>query len=322
MADLRALLEMRQASPLSFSHDGESLLVGSDVPGTRQLYVVPARGGELRQLTQFDEPVVRAVPPRRPHPAREGRRRERADAAVPVAPSRREAEPLVVDPRFIHASPHVGRDGTLLAYSTNRRNGTTSTSSRATCARGEEQAFELGGWCDVAAISPDGRWIAAERARRAHAATRDIFLLDVATRRGRARDAARGRRRVRLPARGCPTGPAFLAPTNAGRDTFAIGRFDVASRSWSVVLESEWDLDCAADEAGRSVLVGVERGRLLAARASRPARRSSCARRCRCRGAASSSSRCSPATARCSRSRSRRRRSRSTSTSTTSTRTS
>ena len=36
MADLRALLEMRQAVPLAFSPDGARLLVGSNVPGTQQ----------------------------------------------------------------------------------------------------------------------------------------------------------------------------------------------------------------------------------------------------------------------------------------------
>ena len=38
MVELRALLEMRQAVPLSFSPDGERLLVASNLPGTHQLY--------------------------------------------------------------------------------------------------------------------------------------------------------------------------------------------------------------------------------------------------------------------------------------------
>ncbi|HXH97740.1 MAG TPA: hypothetical protein VNH40_11070, partial [Gaiellaceae bacterium] len=57
MTDLRALLELRQAWPLSFSADGARLLVASDVPGTRQLFLVPSRGGEPRQVTGFAEPV-------------------------------------------------------------------------------------------------------------------------------------------------------------------------------------------------------------------------------------------------------------------------
>jgi dipeptidyl aminopeptidase/acylaminoacyl peptidase len=243
MEDLRALLEMRQASPLSFSDDGERLLVHSDVPGTRQLYVVPSRGGDLRPLTHFDEPVSGQLLP-------DGRVLLEKDAG-----GNERTEPLVVDPRFIHASPHVGRKGTLLAYSTNRRNGTDFDIVARDLRTGDEQAFELGGWCDVAAISPDGRWIAAERLGE-RTGDSDIFLLDLATGEVAHATPHEGDAEYGRPA-WLPDGSAFLAPTNAGRDTFAIGRYDVASRSWSVVVESEWDLDCASDEAGRSVLVGV-----------------------------------------------------------------
>src|SRR5713101_6892811 len=115
---------MRQASPLSFSRDGSHLLVASDVPGTSQLYLVPARGGELSQLTNFDDPVSGQllddgrVLLEIDHDGNERTQLYLLDG-VPGA----EPEPLVVDPRFIHSSPHVGRDGTLLAYATNCRNG-------------------------------------------------------------------------------------------------------------------------------------------------------------------------------------------------------
>ena len=42
MVELRALLEMRQAVPLSFSPDGARLLVASNLPGTHQLYELPS----------------------------------------------------------------------------------------------------------------------------------------------------------------------------------------------------------------------------------------------------------------------------------------
>ncbi len=57
MPGLRALLELPQAWPLSFSTDGSTLLVASDLPGTRQLFLLPARGGELTQLTALPDPV-------------------------------------------------------------------------------------------------------------------------------------------------------------------------------------------------------------------------------------------------------------------------
>jgi len=254
--DLRALLEMRQASPLSFSHDGTRLLVGSDVPGTSQLHIVSVRGGELEQLTSFDDPVTGQL-------LANGRillemdqgGNERTQLYLLDAVPGATPEPLVVDPRFIHSSPRVGRAGTLLAYATNRRNGVDFDIVARDLGSGEEQTFELGGWCDVAGVSPDGRWIAAERLGD-RSGDSDLFLLDIATGEVAHATPHTGEAEYGRPA-WLPNGSALFAPTNAGRDTFSIGRYDVASRSWDIVLESRWDLDCAADEAGRSVLVGV-----------------------------------------------------------------
>jgi len=254
--DLRALLEMRQASPLSFSRDGSRLLVSSDVPGTNQLYLVPARGGELEQVTSFEDPVGG-------HLLADGRillemdegGNERTQLYLLEAAAGATPEPLVVDPRFIHASPRVGRDGTLLAYATNRRNGTDFDIVARELSSGAEQVFELGGWCDVAGISPDGRWVAAERLGE-RSGDSDLFLLDLATGEVHHATPHEGEAEYGRPA-WLPDGSSFLAPTNARHDTFVIARYEVASRSWDTVLESQWDLDCAADEAGRSVLVGA-----------------------------------------------------------------
>src|SRR5882724_11890475 len=104
MEDLRALLEMRQASPLSFSDDGRVLLIGSDVPGTRQLYSVPARGGDLQQLTQFDEPVDgQFLPDGRILLEMDAGGNERTQLYTLAAEPDAVPEPLVVDERFIHA---------------------------------------------------------------------------------------------------------------------------------------------------------------------------------------------------------------------------
>ncbi len=256
MDDLRALLEMRQASPLSFSADGSMLLVDSDVPGTRQLYSVPVRGGELRQLTRFAEPVGgQFLDDGRILLEIDAGGNERTQLYTVAAELGAVPEPLVVDERYIHSSPHVGRDGTLLAYRTNRRNGTDFDIVARDLRTGEEQVFELGGWCEVASISPGGRFIAAERLGE-RTGDSDIFLLDVVSGEVAHATPHEGDAEYGRPA-WLPDGTAFLAPTNAGRDTFAISRFDIASRSWSVVLESAWDLDCATDDVGRSVLVGI-----------------------------------------------------------------
>src|SRR6202035_5524502 len=57
VGDLRTLLELRQAYPLSWSRDGSWLLVAPALSGTRQLSRLRLDGGQLEQLTSYDEPV-------------------------------------------------------------------------------------------------------------------------------------------------------------------------------------------------------------------------------------------------------------------------
>ena len=245
---------MRQALPLSFSADGSTLLVGSNVPGTQQLYAVPSRGGELVQLTDFAEPVSgQFLPDGRILLEMDERGNERTQLYLLDAEPGAEPESLVVDPRFNHEMPRVGRKGTLLAYATNRRNGRDFDVVARTLPGGEEGSFEIGGWCDVASISPDGRWLVVSRVGE-RAADNDLFLLALDT--GEVEhvtphdDDAAYYRAVWL-----PDSSGFHSAMNDGRDTYAIARFELASRRWETVVESDWDLECAGDVAGRSLLV-------------------------------------------------------------------
>ena len=179
--ELRALLEMRQALPLSFSDDGSSLLVASNVSGTQQLQLVPPRGGELRPLTDFAEPVSgQFLPDGRILLEMDERGNERTQLYLLDAEPGAEPVPLVVDPRFMHDTPHVGRGGALIAYRTNRRNGRDFDVVARTLPGGEERSLELGGWCAVAGISPDGRWIVVEQLGE-RASDSDLFLWEVDT---------------------------------------------------------------------------------------------------------------------------------------------
>ena len=250
MLDLRALLEMRQALPLSFSDDGSTLLVASNAPGTQQLFLLPARGGTLTQLTEFDEPVNgRFLPDGRILLEMDERGNERTQLYV----FEREPEPLVVDPRFKHDTPRVSRDGTLLAYATNRRNGVDFDVVARTLAGGEERVFEIGGYAAVDSVSPNGGWIAVEKLG-ARSGDGDLFLFAPAT--GETVHVTPHELEAEWYSTAwLPDSSGFFAATNDGRDTFAIARFEISSARWRTVVESEWDLDCVADEAGRSLLV-------------------------------------------------------------------
>ena len=252
MANLRSLLELRQSWPLAFSADGSELLISSNRPGTRQLFVVPAEGGELQQLTALPEPVDGTLlPDGRLLLAVDEGGNERTQlyllerGGVP--------EPLVVDPRFNHWTPVVSREGSLLAYATNRGNGRDFEVVARQLGSGEERTFDLRGYLAVHSISPDGRWIVAERLGEL-AGDSDLFLLDVET--GAVVHATPHEGTAEYTTSSwLPDSSGLYAATNAFGEFRSLARYDLAGGEWEVVLEAEWDLDCALDDAGRSLLV-------------------------------------------------------------------
>ena len=218
-----------------------------DLSGTRQLYRLPLDTGELEQLTNYAEPVDgQLLPDDRLLLEIDEGGNERTQLYL-------DGEPLVVDPRYIHRSPHVSRDGVLLAYSTNRRNGVDFDVVVRRLDSGEERSFELGGLCAAGEISPDGRWVVAGQLGEASGDS-NLFLLGVES--GEIVHITPHEVAAEyLTPVWSADGSSLYAAMNADRDTFAIARYGVAANAWETVRESKWDLYCFGDEDGRRLLV-------------------------------------------------------------------
>ena len=218
-----------------------------DLSGTRQLYRLPLDTGELEQLTNYAEPVDgQLLPDDRLLLEIDEGGNERTQLYL-------DGEPLVVDPRYIHRSPHVSRDGVLLAYSTNRRNGVDFDVVVRRLDSGEERSFELGGLCAAGEISLDGRWVVAGQLGEASGDS-NLFLLGVES--GEIVHITPHEVAAEyLTPVWSADGSSLYAAMNADRDTFAIARYGVAANGWETVRESKWDLYCFGDEDGRRLLV-------------------------------------------------------------------
>jgi dipeptidyl aminopeptidase/acylaminoacyl peptidase len=253
---LRELLEMRTAVPADLRADASSALVTSDLGGTMQLYLKRPGEGGLVQLTDLRDPVGGFFLPasgrillQMDEGGNELEQLYVLDAEPGAAP-----QPLVVEPGYFHRTPAASRDGRLLAYTSNRRNGVDfDVYARELDSGGERLVFAPGGWCDVAGFSPDGSLLAVLVATE-RSGDNDLHLVDVESGESFSAVPHDDDSEVGPPA-WLPEGDAFLFATSVGRDTVAIARYVLAGRIWSYVIEAERDLRCAIDEAGRTLLV-------------------------------------------------------------------
>ncbi|TMC48952.1 MAG: S9 family peptidase [Chloroflexi bacterium] len=252
---LRAFLEIPASHALDVGTDGADVLVASNRSGTMQLYRVPVDGGDPVQLTDLPEPVSGRLVPgssqvvvSMDHGGDERHQLYRLDEPMG------ELRDLVVDHDHIHRLGGLSRDGRLLSYATNRRNGVDFDVVVRDLRDGSERVvFDRGGWCEAGGFSPDARFVTVGVATD-RAMDNQLYVCDLA---GGAvihlsphEDEAIFEEPAWLPG-----GGAVLMATDSGRDTMSLARFDLASGSWSYAFEVGWECSCWIDAAGRRLLV-------------------------------------------------------------------
>lgn len=288
-ADIRDYLEIRTAAPSGWSPDGSKLLISSNLTGTAQVHRLDGADGAadvpaeaLVRLTDLAEPIGAGYLPADPTGAgrdvlllatdRGGDERHQLYTAgdtrdTPIT-RREQLEPLVVDEAFIHRPGGVTRDGSRLAYATNRGDGVAFDTWVRDLVSGEERVvYASGGWTSPAGFSPDGRYLAVSELTLLAGDNR-VVLLDleapgpdpIGPGDGRAVELAPHDTAATVGAP-CwlPDGSAFFFATDVGRDFVGIAR-GTPDGSWEYVVEHGWDAGCAVDWSGRHLLVAWNEG--------------------------------------------------------------
>ena len=230
-----AVLADVEAGPGPF----ERLLVRSDLTGTMQLYeLTPAQ--ELTPLTVLPEPVANAVyVPGRCRAAievdRGGDERYQLylvdlDGAeeVPVGDLQR-LTAVTDDPRYVHELAGSARDGSLLAYLSNRGNGVDFDVWLFDLVSGEHRClYAEGGWCAPGSgFSPDGRWLSVLRPGP-RPLDMDLLLIEVRT--GEVRTVLAHTDEAALVGAPAWAGPGtFFVSSNVGAEFAAVMRYEVGT---------------------------------------------------------------------------------------------
>lgn len=256
--DIRDYLEIRTARPSNFSPDGTKVLVQSNLTGTAQLFVVGREGGDMRQLTTFDDSVAGAYLPTSDEVvlAMSAGGSERQQLSV-IADEGADLRPLVHDPESIHRLGGASRDGALIAYASNARNGVDFDVYVIPATGGVgRMVFAPGGWCQPAGFSPDGRYLAVVRLSE-RSGDDDLYLADVVDGSSLHVSPHDGQASFGTPA-WMADSSAFFFSTDEGRDRRGIARYSLADKRWSYVLEDERDLSCLIDWPGRRLVVTAD----------------------------------------------------------------
>ena len=250
-------LNIRSAGFSGFSPDGSKVLVSSNVTGTAQLFRIPRTGGDLVQLTDYAEPVVGSYLPTIEelilHRDEGGNERTQIFRANDDGSNVRE---IVHEPDFIHRMGAVTRDGRLASITSNKRNGTDFDVYLYDMTTGEQRlVFDMGGWCEGAGFSPDGSILVVTRPTN-RSFDNDLYLVDLAAN-STTHICPHEEEAVVGAPRWLPDASAFYFPTDIGRDFTAIARYDMATHTYEIVLEDEWDMGCQIDWLGRHLLVST-----------------------------------------------------------------
>ncbi|HVL81656.1 MAG TPA: S9 family peptidase [Actinomycetota bacterium] len=254
---IRDFLEVRSAGANGFSPDGSRVLVSSNLTGTSQLYRVARTGGELEQVTGFDEPVAGSYMPTTDDVIlqHDVGGNERLQISL-IDDGGRDLRELVHDPEHIHRVGGVTRDGALLAYSSNRRNGTDFDVYVRDLGTGEERCvWAPGGWCDASGFSPDGRYLAVARLTE-RSGDNEAHLIDLAD--GSTVEVAPHTDEAYVGApHWLPDSSAFFFSASVDREFEAVHRYDMSSGRVDPVIEPDWDAACSIDEGGTTLAVRI-----------------------------------------------------------------
>ena len=255
MATIRDHLEARIAAPAGWSSDSTRLLVQSNLPGTMQLFeLVPGAG--LVQLTADEEPLSGQYLPvsDRVLVQRDSGGSERSQLYL-LGPGG-QLEPLVVEPEWIHDAGGATRDGGRLAYRSNRRNGVDFDVFVRDLGTGDERCvFAQGGYLIAGGWSPDGTWLTLIKETE-RSGDNDVYLVAPESGELVHVNPHEDESFASAPA-WLADGSGFFFSTDIGRDIPAVAFYDMAKRSWDIVLEPGWECACSVDWAGRHLLVSL-----------------------------------------------------------------
>ncbi|MBX6762626.1 MAG: S9 family peptidase [Rubrobacteraceae bacterium] len=233
-------LKIRSSYGASWSPDGRSLSFLTDVTGVPQLWEVGVEGGWPEQRTFFEERVLRAE-----YSPVDGRivfamdagGNERMQLFVLEGGEERD---LTRMPQAIHNFGGFSPDGSCIAYTATRRNGTDFDVYVQRLDGEPEMVWEVSGYHGVAGFSPDGGVLLVSRHHSN--VDGDLYLLDPGDGKARLLTPHEGEARFVSPVFSADGRSIYLA-TDLGAEFLRLARLDLETLDLEYLTPDEWDVE-------------------------------------------------------------------------------
>lgn len=242
---LKDFLEISTAHIISFSPDGNTLLVTSDETGTSQLYLTDRTATQLRQITFFEDSVSFATfSPTKNHilfGKSSGGDENTQLHLYDVETNSFTA--LTTDPKIRYGFGGWSHDGKRIAFTSNARNGKDFDVYIKDMETNEDTLiYAEGGWNTSFGFSPSGKYLSVGTA--ISIVVNEVRIIQIDTAEVVISFVSEDEAYSGAP-KWLPDETGFYYTSDRGREFLGLAFYEVATRKSHFVYEPNWDVESA-----------------------------------------------------------------------------
>jgi dipeptidyl aminopeptidase/acylaminoacyl peptidase len=252
-------LSMRSAIYPQWTFDDSQIIYLSDQSGTMQLFIVPAKGGKEKQLTDYSDPIINYTASLIKNEivfSKAEKGNEQAQLYL-LNIDTQDVIPLTKNKTVRHNLGSWSRDGQYISFSSTERNGTDTDVYVMDMETYEIRCvFSGGGNCHSAGFSPSARFLAVVQSTTSNT-NNDLYLCNLET--GYVKH-------LTLHTAGAlyvgtawlPDESAFFTNTNNDREFFGLARYDMQKEIFTYVFTPKWNVwGYTISRDGKQILITI-----------------------------------------------------------------
>lgn len=243
---IKDFLEVKSSNKPSFSPDGKSISFLSNSTGTSQLYLVLTEGGDIKQLTFYEDPINFAIfsPVKNEILFGKGIEGNEITQFFILDIDTGIIKEVTKNPKVKYQIGSWSYDGKLISYSSNERNGKDFDVYFMNIETGQQTCiYKEGGACHAQGFSPLGKYISF--LKKSSLAENNLYLYNTESKTLECVTFHKDKTEYGSP-KWLKDESRFYIATNLDKDFVGIASYDITSKSFTYIFNPNCDVDSIA----------------------------------------------------------------------------